>query len=335
MKEQRARIVSTGTYLPKRILCNKYFESIVDTSDEWIVTRTGARERRIAEEGEFTSDMGYEAAKIVLDRFSLCTPDEIDMILVATISPDYIFPSTACLIQDRLGAHNSAAIDVQAACSGMMYALMMAKSFVESDIYKNVLVIASEKMSSMVDYTDRNTCVLFGDGAAACLVRKSSYGLRIGETSLGADGSHRDLLVMPAGGCRCPASESTVKEGKHYLKMDGKEVFKHAVRKMESSALKCLENAGLTKSDISFLIPHQANIRIIDALAKRFEVPEDRVIKTIRRYGNTSASSIGIGLDELMSSKKVANGDNLLLTTFGSGFTWGSMILTNEVEDRE
>lgn len=326
----KARIIATGSYLPKKILSNPDLEKIVATTDEWIVTRTGMRERRIAEPEEFTSDMGIKAAEHALSRVPAFSRNKIDLVLVATLTPDYPFPSTACLIQSRLRLPEAAAVDVQAACTGYLYALTMAKAFIESGIYHNILVIASEKLSSIVNYNDRNTCVLFGDGAAASIVSSEGIGLLLRETRLGSDGDQAEILQMPAGGCRQPASLDTVKANLHCIQMGGKETFKHAVRRMETSSKECIDQAGLLETEISWLIPHQANIRIIEAIAKRFGIPMERVYITIDKYGNTSASSIGIALDELVREGKVISGENLLLTAFGAGLTWGSMILTHE-----
>jgi len=310
-------------------MSNADLEKIVDTSDEWIVSRTGMKERRIAQDDEFTSDMGAKAAKIALDKADFKATD-IDLIIVATLSPDYIFPSTSCLIQEKIGATNAAAFDIQAACSGMIYGLSTAKSFIESGAYKNILVIASEKLSSIIDYQDRNTCVLFGDGSAACLVSSRKGSIRIGEYSLGCDGGQSNLLMMPGGGSRNPASHETVDKRMHYLQMDGKEVFRHAVRRMEAASIKCIQKSNLSESEIDYLVPHQANIRIIEAIAKRCHIPNERVIKTIQNYGNTSASSIGITLDELLDKNIIKQNEHLLLVAFGAGLTWGSMILTSE-----
>jgi 3-oxoacyl-[acyl-carrier-protein] synthase III len=325
----KARIIGTGSYLPSKVLSNKDLEEMVETSDEWIVSRTGMKERRLADENEFTSDMGYAAAVKALADADL-NPADLDLILVATLTPDYIFPSTACLLQTRLGATKAASLDVQAACTGYLYSLSIAKAFIESGMYKNILVVASEKLSSIVDYKDRNTCILFGDGASSCVVSNSprKKNLIIRDISLGADGSLSDLLILPAGGARMPASSETVSTGKHYLQMEGKEVFKHAVRRMESSSKECIDRLNLEEKDISWIVPHQANIRIIEAIAKRFKTPMERVYMTIHKYGNTSASSLGIALDELLSEKDLNVGENLLLTAFGAGLTWGSSILT-------
>lgn len=327
----KARIIGTGSYVPERVLTNRDLEKMVETSDEWIVTRTGMKERRIAKSDEFTSDMGYEAAVKAIQKSGI-EPSEIDLILVATLTPDYVFPSTACLLQARLKATKAAAVDVQAACTGYIYCIAMAKSFVESGLYRNVLIVASEKLSSIVNYADRNTCVLFGDGASACVVSSnaSKPGLVVREVCLGSDGEQAQLLVLPAGGSRMPATQETVSANLHYLKMEGKDVFKHAVRRMESSSKECLDKVGLTEKDLSWLVPHQANIRIIEAIAKRFEVPMERVFMTIEKYGNTSASSLGIALDELLEQKEIVVGDNILLTAFGAGLTWGSSILTKD-----
>jgi 3-oxoacyl-[acyl-carrier-protein] synthase-3 len=287
------------------------------------------KERRIAKEDEFTSDLGFEAAKKALKSAKI-KPEEIDLILVATLTPDYIFPSTACLIQAKLKATKAAAFDLQAACTGYIYALSMAKAFIESGLYRNVLIVASEKLSSVVDYKDRNTCVLFGDGASACVVSDAEKGLWIRNSCLGCDGEQTEILMMPAGGCRMPASQETVAQQLHTIKMDGKETFKHAVRRMESSSKECLDQAGMQEDQISWIVPHQANMRIIEAIAKRFKVPMERVYITIHKYGNTSASSVGIALDELLKEKKISKGENLLLTAFGAGLTWGSTILSNE-----
>jgi len=327
------KIIGTGSYLPEKILSNKDLEKMVETSDEWIVTRTGIKERHIAKEDEYTSDMAYQASLRALEDAKL-DPKEIDLILVATLTPDYIFPSTACLVQQKLGATKAAALDIQAACTGYIYALSIAKAYIEAGIYQNILIVASEKLSSIVDYTDRSTCVLFGDGAAACVVSSNSDkpGLIVDAVTLGADGVQSELLILPGGGSRHPATEQTVKEKMHYLKMSGNEVFKHAVRRMENASKECLEIAEMQETDIHHLIPHQANLRIIDAIARRFShIPSERVYKkVVERYGNTSASSVGIALDDLMKEKKINHGENVLMTAFGAGLTWGATILTSD-----
>ena len=326
----KAKIIGTGSYLPEKILTNSDLEKMVETSNEWIVTRTGIEQRRLAAPDEYTSTMGIKAAqKAILD--ALISPEEIDMILVATLTPDYLFPSTACMIQTAIGAKKAAALDIQAACSGYIYALSLAKAFVESKIYKNVLIIAAEKLSAITNYKDRSTCVLFGDGAAAAIVSDREKGLVIEGVHLGADGEQADLLMMEAGGCRKPASLETVAENRHFISMAGNEVFKHAVRRMEGACKDCLEALQFNESDINWVIPHQANLRIIDAIARRFShLKSEQIFKTVQKYGNTSASSVGIALDELLKKGFLKTDEKIMLTAFGSGFTWGAAVLRVE-----
>jgi len=322
-----AKIRGTGVYLPEKILTNQDLEKIVDTTDEWIVSRTGMKERRLAAEDEFTSDMGAKAGLCAIQDAGLCA-EEIDFILVATLTPDYPFPSTACLVQQILGAKKAASLDIQAACTGYLYALSLAKAWVESGVYRNILVIASEKLSSITNYKDRSTCVLFGDGASACVVSSEGDGLEIRSVRLGSDGEQANLLMMPAGGCRRTACVDTVEQDQHYIRMAGNEVFKHAVRRMESACKECLEAIEMKEQDVSWVVPHQANIRIIDAIAKRFEhLPPERVYKTVQKYGNTSASSVGIALHELLREHRMQKGEHILLTAFGAGLTWGAALL--------
>jgi len=325
----KARITGTGSYVPCQVLSNQDLEKMVETSDEWIVTRTGMKERRLARKDEFASDMGLEAAKRALEAAQIGA-QALDLIIFATCTPDYVFPNTASLIQVRLGACKAAAVDIQAACTGYLYGLGMAKAFIEAGVYKNVLLIASEKLSTIVDYKDRNTCILFGDGASACVVSSSGKGMLIRDVSLGADGEQSELLVLPAGGSRNPATAETVSCGLHYLRMEGKEVYKHAVRRMEMASKESIDHSGIKEEEISWLIPHQANIRIIESLAKRFRVPMEKVFVTIHKYGNTSASSVGIALDELVRRETLTPQDNLLLTAFGAGLTWGASVLSCE-----
>lgn len=322
-----ARIIALGSYLPERILSNRDLEKLVETSDEWIISRTGMRERRIAAEDEFPSDMGAAAAQKALVACGV-PASEIDLIIVATMTPDYISPSTANLIQAKLQANNAAAMDIQAACSGFLYALSTAKAYIESGMYRRVLVIAAEKMSSFIDYEDRTTCILFGDGAAAAVVAAEGHGFVVNTICLGSDGQLANLAIIPAGGSRHPASLDTVNQRQHYFKMSGNEVFKHAVRRMAMAVRDCLSKAGLEEAHVSWLVPHQANVRIIDAIAKQFNIPEDRVFKTLHKYGNTSASSLVIALDELLKEEKFEEGDHILLTAFGGGLTWGASLLT-------
>lgn len=323
----KARIIGLGSYLPKNILSNQDLEKMVETSNDWIVSRTGMHERRIARDDEFPSDMGASAALEALKSCGL-RAEQVDMIIVATMSPDYISPSTANLIQAKINLENAAAMDIQAACTGFLYALSIAKAFIENHTYKNVLVVATEKMSAFIDYQDRNTCILFGDGAAAAVVSGNGRGLQIDSLSLGSDGKFADLVKIPAGGSRHPATQQTLEGRQHYFQMSGNELFKHAVRKMSLAAQECLEQNGLTEKEISWLVPHQANKRIIDALAKNFGVANEKVYQTIHKYGNTSASSILIALHELTQNYKLQSGEHLLLTAFGGGLTWGAGLLT-------
>ncbi|MCF7806122.1 MAG: ketoacyl-ACP synthase III [Simkaniaceae bacterium] len=323
----KAKIIATSSYLPKKILSNADLEKIVETTDEWITSRTGMKERRIAAEGEYTSDMGIKAAQSALEKAGLSATD-VDLIIVATLTPDYTFPSTACLIQNAIQATHAAALDVQAACSGFIYGLSIAKAYIESGTYRNILLIASEKLSSIVNYEDRATCILFGDGAAAALISSEGKGLLIDHVVLGADGSLTEILKMPGGGSRYPATQETVDQKMHYIHMEGRETFKHAVRRMEAASVECVDKAGI--DEVHWMVPHQANVRIIEAIAKRFKLPMERVYLTIHKYGNTSASSIGIALDELLGENKISSGENILLTAFGAGLTWGSAVLTQQ-----
>jgi len=324
---RKARIIGLGSYLPARILTNQELEQMVETSDEWIVQRTGVSERRIARPDEATSSMGAQASVVALEQAKIL-PEQIDLILVATMSPDYISPSTASLIQRLIGASNAAAVDIQVACSGYIYGLSMAKAYIESGIYKTILLVASEKMSSFTDYSDRSTCILFGDGASASVITGEGAGFEIGTPSLGSDGESAELIMVPAGGSLKPATLETVEQRQHYIKLNGKEVFKQAVRRMTAASDKCLAAASLDKSQVAWLVPHQANSRIIDAVARSMQFPEEKIFKTVHKYGNTSASSVPIALDELVRTENLQEGDHILLTAFGAGLTWGSVILT-------
>ncbi len=300
---------------------------MIDTTDEWIVSRTGIKERRIAADDEYTSDMGTAAAKIALENAGL-NATEVDLILVATMTPDYISSSTAAMIQHQLGATHAGAFDLQAACTGFLYALATAKAYIESKMYKRVLVVATERMSTYVNYKERGTSILFGDGAAAVVVTDSGAGLAIDNVCLGSDGELVKLVIVPGGGVRHPASIETVEAGLHYFHMEGKEVFKHAVRRMSAAARESLKKAGLGEEDVNWLVPHQANMRIMDAIAKGFNIPYERMYKTVHKYGNTSASSVPIALDELSKEHEIKQGENILLVAFGAGLTWGASVLT-------
>ncbi|MDP8234326.1 MAG: beta-ketoacyl-ACP synthase III [Candidatus Saelkia tenebricola] len=318
-------VIGWGFYVPDEVRTNKDLEKIVDTSDEWITTRTGIKERRIAPPEMAVSDMGVKAAKKALKKAGL-TPFDIDLIIVATITPDMFFPSTACFVQAKLKARNIACFDVSAACSGFIYALKVAKGLIESGSYRNALVIGAEKLTAITDWQDRNTCVLFGDGAGAVVLGPVKKG-GIKSVYLGADGSKSELLNMPGGGSRNPATHETVNQGMHYVKMKGNELFKFAVRLMAESAYKALRKAGLDKTDIKYLIPHQANSRIIWATARKLDLEKKQIFVNIHKYGNMSSASCAVALCESLSSKGVKKGDNLLLVAFGGGLTWGASVI--------
>jgi len=326
MSELKAYISAIASYLPEKILSNQDLEKMVETNDEWIFSRTGIRERRIASSDEHASTMGIKASQKVLQKVSI-TPEDIDLIITATMTPDYSSSSTAALIQHAIGAKNAAAMDLQAACTGFLYGLSTAQAYVASGMYRTVLLVATEKMSSVVNYEDRASCILFGDGAAALIISNQPGILSIGPSYLRADGSLAELINIPAGGSRLPASKETVESGKHFLTLRGSEVFKNAVRSMSLAAIECLKKEDLTIDDVNWLIPHQANVRIIDAISKQFGFDYQKVVKTLDKYGNTSASSVGIALDELLQKGQVLTGDHLLLIAFGAGLTSGAMLL--------
>lgn len=324
-KTARPGIIGMGIYLPERVLTNFDLEKMVDTSDEWIRTRTGVRERRIAGKGESASDLGSRAALAAIQDAKL-TPQDIDLIIVATITPDSFFPSTACLIQNQIGAR-CAAFDLAAACSGFPYALAVAESFIRSEMYRTILVVGAEVLSGFIDWKDRSTCVLFGDGAGAAVVSQVKDGHGIKATYLGADGSQGDLLKIPGGGSRIPPSEESVKAGQHYLKMQGSEIFKLAVRRMEEAIGEVLKRGGLTPQDIDCLIPHQANFRILKAVAERVGIPIEKVFVNVERYGNMSSASTVVALYEAVKQKKIREGSNVVLVAFGGGITWASCLI--------
>ena len=319
-------ITGVGSYLPAKILTNAHLEKMVDTSDEWITTRTGIKSRRQAARDEFTSDMAAHAAQRAMKKAGV-TADQIDLIIVATITPDMPFPATACIVQQKIGARRAAAFDLEAACSGFIYGLEVGQQFIMSRTYDTVLVIGAEKLSSIVDWKDRNTCVLFGDGAGAAVLqsRPNSHGLLT--AVMGADGSKGSLLYMPGGGSRCPASVDSVAARLHYLRMDGRETFKNAVQAMYHAAQEALRRCELDISKIKCVIPHQANRRIIDAVGKRLGATPEQWFINLDRYGNTSAASVAIALDEAVSSGKIQRGDLILMMVFGAGLTWGAAVI--------
>ncbi|MEK6693381.1 MAG: beta-ketoacyl-ACP synthase III [Nitrospirota bacterium] len=323
---KRSRIVGSGSYVPKMVLTNFDLESMVNTSDEWIIERTGIRERRIAGKDEAASDLAYEASQRALKSSGIKAKD-IDLIILATTTPDMVFPSTACLLQDRLNAKKAVAFDVSAACSGFIYSLSVADQFIKEGIYKTALVVGSEVLSRITDWNDRATCILFGDGAGAVVLQASSDRRGIISVHLHSDGALKDLLYIPGGGSRNPASKKTIEKGLHYIKMRGNETFKVAVRKLEEVALEAINSNNLKPSDIDLFIPHQANLRIIQAIAKRLNLSMDKVLVNIDRYGNTSAASIPIALDEAVSEGRLKEGDLILMEAFGGGLTWASALL--------
>lgn len=318
-------VAGVGCYVPNKKLTNADLEKMVDTSDEWITIRTGIKERRIVAKGQATSDLAFLAAQNALADAQLHA-DKLDLIIVATITPDMHFPSTSCIVQQRLGAKNAVCLDISAACAGFVYAIIIAQQFIANGTYKNALVIGAEVLSSVTDWTDRNTCVLFGDGAGACVLKPVKSGGII-STYLGSDGSMADLMMMPAGGSRHPASRDTVDKKMHCIKMQGKELFKLAVNLMSHAAHKVLRQAHLTCKDVDCLIPHQANIRILLAVAKKVGLPASKIYLNIDRYGNMSSASTATALCEAVQEGKIKKGDIVLLDAFGAGLVWGACII--------
>lgn len=326
MKNRAVGILGTGAYVPERVLTNRDLEKMVDTSDEWIVSRTGIRERRIADEKTASSDLAYEASVRALKKAGI-SAEEIDLILVATVTPDMFFPSTACLLQDRLGAKKAAAFDLSAACPGFIYGLATGAQFVATGLYRYVLVIGVETLSKITDWKDRNTCVLFGDGAGAAVLGPVEDGAGFLSFVLGADGSGRDHLYIAAGGSRKPATYETIAANEHTLRMNGREVFKFAVRVMNTATEEAIEKAGITQDDIDLLVPHQANLRIIEAAVEKLGLSPDKVVVNLDRYGNMSSASIPVALDEAWENGRIHAGDHLLFVAFGAGLTWGATVL--------
>ena len=319
-------ITGVGSYVPAKILTNADLEKMVDTSDEWITTRTGIKSRRQAAKDEFTSDLAAHAARRAM-KMAGVTADQIDLLIVATITPDMPFPATACIVQQKIGAGRAAAFDLEAACSGFIYGLEVGQQFIMSRTYDTVLVIGAEKLSSIVDWTDRNTCVLFGDGAGAAVLqsRPNSHGLLT--AVMGADGAKGNLIHMPGGGSQCPASADSVNARLHFLRMEGKETFKNAVQAMLTAAREALRRCELDITKIKCVIPHQANQRIIDAVGERLGATPEQLFVNLDRYGNTSAASVAIALDEAVTSGKIQRGDLILLVVFGAGLTWGAAVI--------
>jgi len=325
MSKIRAAITGIEAFLPDYILTNDELSHMVDTSEEWIMQRVGIRERRILKgEGLATSDMGAEATKKLLTKTGV-KPEDIDLVLVATVTPDMAFPSTACIIAEKAGIKNFWGFDISAACSGFLFTLQTAAHFIETGKYKKILLVAADKMSSITDYTDRTTCVLFGDAAVAMLIEPTTDETGVMDYLLQADGSGKDSLYLKAGGSLKPASHETVDAKEHFMYQDGKAVFKVAVSKMADVSVAMMERNGITPDDLAWFIPHQANLRIIDAVGRRMGINNDKVMINIQKYGNTTAATIPLCLWELESSLK--KGDKLILSTFGGGYTWGSIYL--------
>lgn len=325
-KKFGVKIAGTGSYFPERILTNADLEKMVDTSDEWITTRTGIKERRIAHKQQATSDLALEASREALKSAGMNAQD-IDLIMVATVTPDMFFPSTGCYLQKKLGAGEIPSFDLAAACSGFIYGISIAKGFIESGIYKNILLVGAETLSKVTDWTDRNTCVLFGDGAGAMILSASQENDDVLSVFLGSNGAYSDLLYLPAGGSAHPATLETVNEKLHTMKMLGKEVFKAAVPKMALAAEKALEIADKKPEDIGLFIPHQANMRIIQAVAKKMDISMDRVFVNIHKTGNISAATTITALDEAVKTGRIKKGDLAELVAFGGGFTWGAAVI--------
>lgn len=330
MTASKVRILGTGSYAPERVLSNEDLTRMVDTTDEWITTRTGIKERRVAEKGMATSDIATPAAKRALEAAGMKAKD-VDLILLGTATPDMLFPSTACVVQSNLGAKNAAAFDLSAACSGFLYAVSVGKAFIESGQYRNALVIGAETLTNILDWEDRSTCVLFGDGAGAVVLGRAEDGGKDGAgiraINLYSDGALTNLLYMPAGGSRIPTSRDSLDKKLHSVKMEGREVFKYAVKYMSGAMEQTLADAGLTPNDLDLLIPHQANLRIMEAVAKRLEIPSEKVFVNVDRYGNTSAASVPIALDEAVRSGRCRPGDLIGTVVFGGGFTWAAAVV--------
>ncbi|MDP1590577.1 MAG: beta-ketoacyl-ACP synthase III [Prosthecobacter sp.] len=321
--------MGTGSYMPEKILTNDDLSKIVDTNDEWITSRTGIKERRIAAADQATSDLASEAARRAMAEAGV-TAEEIQLIIVATVTPDMFFPSTACFVQKKIGATNAVCFDISAACSGFLYALQVARHFINTGNRTTALVIGAEKLSSLINWQDRNTCVLFGDGAGAVVIRRveeSDAQGRVLSTVMGSDGTLADLLKVPGGASACPITKDNVVSRPNTIHMEGRETFKHAVTRMLEAAQQALEMAGLKAEDVSLVIPHQANARIISSIADRLNLPLERVFMNLDKYGNTSAATIPVALDEANKAGRLKRGDVILLVAFGGGFTWASSVV--------
>jgi 3-oxoacyl-[acyl-carrier-protein] synthase-3 len=321
-----ARITGTGSYVPGKIITNHDLEKLVDTSDDWITERTGIKERRIVEKGQTTSDLAYEASRKALKAAGLGA-NELDLILIATTTPDMLMPNLGCVVQDKLGAKKAAAFDIYAACSGFLYGLSVADAFIKSGMYKNILLVGAEVLSRFTDWEDRTTCILFGDGAGAVVIQRHAGKHGVLSTHLHSDGSLGDLLYLPAGGALHPATHETIHKRMHYIKMKGNETFKAAVLALEDVVQETLAYNKVKPEEIDFLIPHQANLRIIQAMAQRLKMPMEKVVVTLPKYGNTSAASIPMALDIAVRDGRIKENHLLLFEAFGGGLTWASALI--------
>jgi 3-oxoacyl-[acyl-carrier-protein] synthase III len=326
LPKRTVSIIGTGSYVPEHVMTNADLEKLVETSDDWITTRTGIKERRIAAPTDSTSDLASRAALAALENAGIAAT-EIDLIILATVTPDKFMPSTACLVQAKIGATNAACFDVSAACSGFLYGIEIAQQFITSHTYNTILVIGADKLSSIIDWKDRNTCVLFGDGAGAAILRHRAHGHGVIATRMGSNGALADILQVPGGGSACPITADNVDQSLNTIRMEGRETFKHAVTNMVESARQVLDDAGLESSDLACVIPHQANLRIISAVAERLDVPLDKIMVNLDRFGNTSAAAVAIALDEANRTGRMKVGDYVLIVVFGGGMTWASSVV--------
>ncbi len=325
-KNQRASITGIGSYLPNKVLTNYDLEKMVDTSNDWIIQRTGIKERRIVENGVTTSDLATQASLRAMEDAGV-SPKDLDMIITSTITPDHIFPSTSCYIQQKIGATRACAFDILAACAGFIYALSIGQSFINSGAMKTILVVGAECLSKITDYTDRATCVLFGDGAGAVVIQRNPVKHEILSSTLAADGSEADVLIMPGGGARNPASLESVQQRLHYIQFRGKEVFKLAINNITNLILETAKENGLTLDDIDLIIPHQSNLRIIEATMEKLGLPMEKAFVNIDKYGNTSSASVPIAIDEARKGGRLRKGNIVMLVAFGGGLTWGSSVI--------
>jgi len=326
MTDEKIGIAGTGFYVPEKVLTNADLEKMVDTSDEWILTRTGIRERRIIAPGETASSMAEQASRQALEVAGVA-PEDLDLIIVGTITPDSPLPSTACLLQTRLGNTTAACFDVSAACCGFIFALELGQKLLQGGRYRNALVVSSEVLSSITDWEDRDTCVLFGDGAGVAVLSKGCTRGELLDCYIGSDGEYASLLAIEAGGSACPITSEVLKERKHFIRMEGNKIFKLAVASMVRSAQRVLKQTGLTSKDVTWLLPHQANLRIMKAVAKRLKIPENQVYINVDRYGNMSGATVPIGLAEMDNNGILKKGDLLLMVAFGGGLTWGASLV--------